>query len=92
MTVTGGAARTNPSVTLAVLIAAGACFALQRTLRQRSVALTNLVVFGSTFAAFGSWVLIPLFLQNPRGLSADLARAADYGRPSRRRSRGATAA
>jgi EmrB/QacA subfamily drug resistance transporter len=50
-----------------------------RTLRRRTVALTNLTTLGVGFGSLGAWVLIPLFVQNPRGLSPAVARAADYG-------------
>jgi MFS family permease len=50
-----------------------------RTIRRRTVALTNLTTLGVGYGSLGAWVLIPLFVQNPRGLSPGVARLAHYG-------------
>jgi MFS family permease len=50
-----------------------------RTMRRRVIALTNVTALGSGFASFSAWVIVPLFVQNPSGLSPVLAARADYG-------------
>ena len=50
-----------------------------RVLAQRPVLFTNLTAIISGFAMFGTFVLIPNFVETPRGLSHSLARAVDYG-------------
>jgi EmrB/QacA subfamily drug resistance transporter len=50
-----------------------------RMLARRPVLLTNLVALISGFAMFGSFVLLPNFVETPRGLPASLADVVDYG-------------
>jgi MFS family permease len=50
-----------------------------RVLAYRPVLFTNLTAMISGFAMFGTFVLIPNFVETPRGLPASLARLVDYG-------------
>ena len=50
-----------------------------RVLAYRPVLFTNLTAIISGFAMFGTFVLIPNFVEMPRGLSASVARIVDYG-------------
>ncbi len=50
-----------------------------RMLAHRPVLLTNLTAMIAGFAMFGSFVLIPNFVQTPTGLSASVAAMVDYG-------------
>jgi EmrB/QacA subfamily drug resistance transporter len=50
-----------------------------RVLAHRPVLFTNLAAIISGFAMFGTFVLIPNFVETPRGLPASLARLVDYG-------------
>ena len=46
---------------------------------QRQVLFTNICALITGFAMFGTFVLIPNFVETPRGLAADTARLVDYG-------------
>jgi len=46
---------------------------------QRQVLFTNICALIVGFAMFGTFVLIPNFVETPRGLSAGTARLVDYG-------------
>jgi MFS family permease len=46
---------------------------------ERQVLLTNACALITGFAMFGTFVLIPLFVETPRHLPAELARMVDYG-------------
>ena len=50
-----------------------------RMLTRRTVALTNVTALIAGFAMFGSFVLIPNFVEAPSGLPEPLARLVDYG-------------
>ncbi|MER3409896.1 MAG: MFS transporter [Thermoleophilia bacterium] len=50
-----------------------------RMLARRPVLFSNLTGLLAGFAMFGSFVLVPNFVETPRGLPAELARAVDYG-------------
>jgi EmrB/QacA subfamily drug resistance transporter len=50
-----------------------------RMLARRVVLFTNLTALIAGFAMFGSFVLIPIFVETPRGYSADVQRVIDYG-------------
>jgi EmrB/QacA subfamily drug resistance transporter len=50
-----------------------------RMLARRPVLITNLTALIAGFAMFGSFVLIPNFVEIPRDLSASVARMVDYG-------------
>ncbi len=50
-----------------------------RMLARRAVLLTNLTGLITGFALFGSFVLVPNFVEAPRGLSESVARMVDYG-------------
>ncbi len=50
-----------------------------RMLVRRTVLLTNVTALIAGFAMFGSFVLIPNFVETPRGLPDSLARLVDYG-------------
>lgn len=50
-----------------------------RMLALRPVLFANLTALIAGFALFGSWVLIPNFVEVPRGLPAGVARLTDYG-------------
>jgi EmrB/QacA subfamily drug resistance transporter len=50
-----------------------------RMLARRPVLFTNSVAFVAGFAMFGSFVLIPTFVETPRGLPGPLADAVHYG-------------
>ena len=50
-----------------------------RMLAQRPVLLTNLTALIVGFALFGSFVLIPNFVETPRGLAASVAGLVHYG-------------
>jgi len=50
-----------------------------RMLRRRAILATNLATFIAGFAMFGFFVLIPTFVQMPRGVPADIASRVDYG-------------
>jgi EmrB/QacA subfamily drug resistance transporter len=49
------------------------------TLRRRGMALTNLITFLIGFGMFASFILLPNFVQIPRGLPPDLAVQLHYG-------------
>jgi EmrB/QacA subfamily drug resistance transporter len=46
---------------------------------KRPVLLTNVDALITGFAMFGTFVLIPNFVETPRGLSSEAARVVDYG-------------
>jgi EmrB/QacA subfamily drug resistance transporter len=46
---------------------------------RRQVLFTNICALITGFAMFGTFVLIPNFVETPRGLAADTARLVDYG-------------
>ena len=46
---------------------------------QRQVLFTNICALITGFAMFGTFVLIPNFVETPRGLAADTARLVGYG-------------
>jgi len=46
---------------------------------QRQVLFTNICALITGFAMFGTFVLIPNFVETPRGLAAGTARLVDYG-------------
>ena len=46
---------------------------------QRQVLFTNICALITGFAMFGTFVLIPNFVETPRGLAAETARLVDYG-------------
>ncbi len=50
-----------------------------RMLARREILLTNITALISGFAMFGTFVLVPNFVEMPHGLSASVQRAADYG-------------
>jgi len=50
-----------------------------RMLAKRPVLLTNLTALITGFALFGSFILIPNFVEAPRGLSHSVAGMVDYG-------------
>jgi MFS family permease len=50
-----------------------------RMLAQRPVLMTNLTALIAGFAMFGSFVLIPNFVETPRGLPTPFANLVDYG-------------
>lgn len=50
-----------------------------RVFVQRQVLFTNLCALITGFAMFGTFVLIPNFVETPRGLPADTARLVHYG-------------
>jgi EmrB/QacA subfamily drug resistance transporter len=50
-----------------------------RMLTRRPVLVTNVAALISGFAMFGLFVLVPNFVEQPRGLPADLAARVDYG-------------
>jgi EmrB/QacA subfamily drug resistance transporter len=50
-----------------------------RMLARRPVLITNLTALIAGFAMFGSFVLIPNFVEIPRGLPESVARMVDYG-------------
>jgi EmrB/QacA subfamily drug resistance transporter len=50
-----------------------------RMLARRPVLFSNLTGLIAGFAMFGSFVLIPNFVETPRGLPQELARLVDYG-------------
>jgi EmrB/QacA subfamily drug resistance transporter len=50
-----------------------------RMLAQRTVLLTNVTAFIVGFAMFGSFVLVPNFVETPSGLPESLASLVDYG-------------
>jgi EmrB/QacA subfamily drug resistance transporter len=50
-----------------------------RMLAQRTVLLTNVTAFIVGFAMFGSFVLVPNFVEAPTGLPESVARLVDYG-------------
>jgi EmrB/QacA subfamily drug resistance transporter len=50
-----------------------------RMLARRPVLLTNVVALIAGFAMFGAFVLIPNYVEMPRGLPPQLAGLADYG-------------
>jgi EmrB/QacA subfamily drug resistance transporter len=50
-----------------------------RVLAHRPVLFTNLTAIIAGFAMFGTFVLIPNFVETPRGLPPSLARLVDYG-------------
>jgi EmrB/QacA subfamily drug resistance transporter len=50
-----------------------------RMLARRPVLLTNVTALIAGFAMMGSFVLVPNFVEMPRGLPADVAALVDYG-------------
>jgi EmrB/QacA subfamily drug resistance transporter len=50
-----------------------------RMLARREVLFTNLTALIAGFAMFGSFVLIPIFVETPRGLSGSIQHAVHYG-------------
>jgi EmrB/QacA subfamily drug resistance transporter len=50
-----------------------------RMLARREVLFTNLTALIAGFAMFGSFVLIPIFVETPRGYSAAVQRVVHYG-------------
>jgi EmrB/QacA subfamily drug resistance transporter len=50
-----------------------------RVFVRRQVLFTNICALITGFAMFGTFVLIPNFVEAPRGLSAEAARVIDYG-------------
>ena len=50
-----------------------------RMLARRTVLFTNLNAFVAGFAMFGSFILIPTFVESPRGLPTSLAQLVHYG-------------
>jgi MFS family permease len=48
-------------------------------LRRRGMALTNLVTFLVAFGMFATFILLPNFVQIPRGLPDEVAAALDFG-------------
>jgi EmrB/QacA subfamily drug resistance transporter len=50
-----------------------------RMLARRQVLLTNMTALVAGFAMFGSFVLVPNFVETPHDLSPALARLVDYG-------------
>jgi EmrB/QacA subfamily drug resistance transporter len=50
-----------------------------RMLAERTVLFTNLTALFAGFAMFGSFVLVPNFIEAPRGLSHSVASAVHYG-------------
>jgi EmrB/QacA subfamily drug resistance transporter len=50
-----------------------------RMLARREVLFTNLTALIAGFAMFGAFVLIPIFVQTPRGYSDAVQRVIDYG-------------
>ena len=50
-----------------------------RVLAERPVLLTNITALISGFAMFGSFVLVPRFVEAPGGLPEDVAARVDYG-------------
>lgn len=50
-----------------------------RMMARRPVLFTNLTALLSGFALYMTWVLLPQFLQFPRGVPEEVARLADYG-------------
>lgn len=50
-----------------------------RMLTNRTVALTNATALFGSVAGFSAFVLVPNFVETPRGLSAPVARLAGYG-------------
>jgi EmrB/QacA subfamily drug resistance transporter len=50
-----------------------------RVFVQRQVLFTNICALITGFAMFGTFVLIPNFVETPRGLAAGTARLVDYG-------------
>src|SRR5436190_4681540 len=50
-----------------------------RMLAHRPVLFTNLTAIIAGFAMFGSFVLVPIFVQTPHGLSGPVQRLVDYG-------------
>jgi EmrB/QacA subfamily drug resistance transporter len=50
-----------------------------RVLAGRPVLLTNVTALISGFAMFGSFVLVPRFVESPGGLPAEIAARVDYG-------------
>src|SRR3954452_10340637 len=50
-----------------------------RVFVRRQVLFTNVCALITGFAMFGTFVLIPNFVETPRGLSADAARLVNYG-------------
>jgi predicted MFS family arabinose efflux permease len=79
--------------TLGLLVAAAIAFALwiwiewrqdepmidMHMLTRRPVLFANITAVIAGFAMFGSFVLIPNFVETPRGLPESLARLVDYG-------------
>jgi MFS family permease len=50
-----------------------------RMLARREILFTNITALISGFAMFGTFVLVPNFVETPHGLSSSLQRAVDYG-------------
>ena len=50
-----------------------------RMLARREILFTNITALIAGFAMFGTFVLVPIFVQTPHGLSASVQHAVDYG-------------
>jgi EmrB/QacA subfamily drug resistance transporter len=50
-----------------------------RMLARREILLTNITAMISGFAMFGTFVLVPIFVEMPHGLTASVQHAVDYG-------------
>ena len=50
-----------------------------RTLVKRKVLMTNLATLVAGFGMFATFVVVPVLVEAPRGLSAELAELVDYG-------------
>jgi EmrB/QacA subfamily drug resistance transporter len=50
-----------------------------RMLARREILFTNITALIAGFAMFGTFVLVPIFVQMPHGLSASVQHAVDYG-------------
>ena len=61
-----------------------------RMLARRVVLFTNLTALIAGFAMFGSFVLVPNFVETPRGFSDSVQRAVHYGLTPARRKPGST--
>ena len=61
-----------------------------RMLAHRQVLFTNLTAIIAGFAMFGSFVLVPNFVETPRGFSDSVQRAVHYGLTPARRKPGST--
>jgi EmrB/QacA subfamily drug resistance transporter len=50
-----------------------------RMLARREILFTNITALIAGFAMFGTFVLVPIFVEMPHGLSASVQHAVDYG-------------